>query len=96
MIDDLLSYRLLPGQQKIELQETELAAADWHDMATAEQFPIFQSGPMLKSMFACCKAYAAGSYGGMTAHKLLNGFNPNIDLLINGCNDLKPSVNNEQ
>ena len=80
--------RLLPGEQRIVLQETELAGAGWHALDNAEHFPIFQSGPMLKSIFACCRAYAAGSYPGLKAHKLLNGFNPNVDLLIHDCNNI--------
>ena len=72
-------------QQTIKVQKTELAAADWHDLKAAETFPIFQKGPMFKSIFACCKAYAAGTYHGIKGRKLENGFNANLDLLIHSC-----------
>ena len=75
---------MAPGQQTIKIQQTELAAADWHNMDAAERLPIFQTGPMFKSIFACCKAYAAGTYKGIRGSKLENGFNPKIDLLIHG------------
>ncbi len=71
--------------QAIKIQKTELAAADWHDLKAAENFPIFQKGPMFKSIFACLKAYAAGDYQGMKGRKLENGFNANLDLLIHSC-----------
>ena len=80
-----LFCRMADQRQTIEVQKTELAAADWHDLNTAENFPIFQKGPMFKSIWACCKAYAAGTYTGIKGKKLENGFNPNLDLLIHSC-----------
>jgi hypothetical protein len=76
--------RLLQGEQEIKLQKHELAAADWHSLEEAEQFPLFQSGEMFKSIFAVCKAYAAGEYRGMRGQKLENGFNQKFDLLVHG------------
>ena len=84
-------YRLEPGPQQIILQKTELAAADWHDIGAAEKLPIFQMGPMFKSIFACCKAYAAGTYKGIRGGKLENGFNLKNDLLIHGCDSIAAS-----
>lgn len=80
----VVGMRLLKAEQEIKLQKHELAAADWHSLEAAEQFPLFQSGEMFRSIFAVCKAYAAGQYRGMRGQKLENGFNPKSDLLVHG------------
>ena len=76
--------RLLQEEQEIKIQKHELFAADWHSLEAAEQYPLFQSGEMFRSIFAVCKAYANGQYAGMTSRRLENGFNPKFDLLIDG------------
>ena len=65
------------------LQQSELAAADWHPLEQAAELPIFTSGKMFSTIFSRCKAYADGEGGvGLHAAKLANGFNPKHDLLL--------------
>ena len=64
------------------LQRDELVAADWHPLDEVERLPIFQSGPLFKSIFASCKAYADGSYAGLQSSHLAHGRLQRTDLLF--------------
>lgn len=74
--------RLAAPNQKLMVQRDELVAADWHPLEAVENMPIFQSGPLFQSIFACCKAYAEGSYPGLQALQLAHGRLQRTDLLF--------------
>lgn len=65
------------------MQESELAAMQWFNMADIEKMPIFSQG-VFKSVLLCCKAYMAGEYSGLAGSVIPNMFTNRTELLLHG------------
>ncbi len=77
-------YRPEPGQEQLTIQEDELEAAAWMPLEEFEANSFMRSRPLWSKVLSLCTAWADGSYSGLPAHKLDNGFNGRDDLLIYG------------
>ena len=66
-----------------KMQESELAAMRWFEIADMEQMPIFSQG-VFKAVLQCCKAYMDGSYSGLAGSVIPNMFTRKTELLLHG------------
>lgn len=78
-----------PGDQKIVVQESELAAAAWHPLEEAAQMPIFCGGTF-SSIFTVCRAYTEAQYCGFGAEQLVNSYNKKAEVVMHGYNESSP------
>lgn len=65
------------------MQESELAAMKWFDMAEVERMPIFSHG-VFKSVIQCCRAYLNGTFSGFSGMVASNSFTGRSELLLHG------------
>jgi len=73
----LVSLRIADGESahEVRVQEQELAAAEWRDLADASHSEYILEGSHMDHMYGLCVAHAEGRYAGMGWQALPAGFN---------------------
>ena len=75
--DSYAPNRVADGESahEVRVQEQELAAAEWRDLADASHSEYILEGSHMDHMYGLCVAHAEGRYAGMGWQALPAGFN---------------------
>ena len=81
-----------PGQTKLTPQESEIAAAQWMAMSDFSSMPhVKDERTVWGHLNALCRAWAKGTYRGITAVELPVGFRPGSNTVFHGQVDEQPT-----